>query len=405
MRSTHTMPLARPVLLEPPPAYAELRDREPVARVRMPNGAEAWLLTRHDDVKMVLADVRFGLNPPGTPAAGNPSLTQDGDGHRRLRRLLSRVFTAATVARFEPRVAALADQLVRELVAAGPGSDLVRHLSRPLPLLVISEILGVRVEDRDEFERWVEAANALVVPPDDPDEAAEYAAVGARLWEHIAALVADKQAHPGDDLLSALIQVREAGDGLSDTELVVAVITLLTTGFLTTANALSAGVIELAAKHRIGDLAGDPERIQHAVEEILRRQTGPGNEALPRWALEDVELRGTRIKAGDMVLGRLEAANHDPAQFVEPQRFDPSRRANPHLAFGYGRHHCLGSILARAELRAALAALAEHCPDLRLACAPEEIPWTGHPLDDGPAYIPVAWGGEPGGAAPRKETL
>lgn len=385
------MPLPRPVLVDPPPAYAELRARCPVAKIQVPGGAQAWLLTRYDDVRKVLADPRFELNPPGTGAADNSSLAQDGAAHRRLRRLVSKVFAAAMTG-YGPRVQEIADQLVRQMVAVGPGADFVKHVSRPLPLAVISEILGVGVPDRETFHVWVEAANALVVPPDSAELTAEYAQAAGDLWKYISDLVAAGREHRTDDLLGVMIHgFAQDEDRLSEVELVVTVITLLTTGYLTTANALSAGVIELATGHRIGDLAGEHERIERAVEEILRRQTGPGNEALPRWALTDVQLRGRHIRAGDMVLCRMEAANHDPAQFADPMRFNPTREANPHLAFGHGRHHCLGAPLARIELRAALAALAEHCPDLKLCCAPGEIEFTGHPLDDGPAYVPVTW--------------
>jgi cytochrome P450 len=391
MAEPHTMPLPRPVLLDPPPAYAELRARCPVTKVRMPNGEEAWLLTRYDDIRAVLADPRFAVSRPGSESADNPSLAQDGAGHRRLRRLVSKVFTSAMTG-YEPRVHEIADQLVRDMVATGPGADLVKHLSRPLPLAVISEILGVQVSNSETFQWWVEAANALVVPPDSAELIAAYAEAGKSLWECITGLVEDKRAHRSYDLLGTMIHGFAADeDRLSEAEVVVTVITLLTTGYLTTANALSAGVIELVTGHRIGDFADRPDAIERAVEEILRRQTGPGNEALPRWALSDVRLRGRHITTGDMVLCRMEAANHDPAHFVEPRQFAPAREPNPHLAFGHGRHHCLGAPLARIELRAALAALAEHCPELRLGCAPDEIEWTGHPLDDGPAYAPVTW--------------
>jgi cytochrome P450 len=386
------MPFHRPMMLEPPPAYAELRARCPVLKVRMSNGEEAWLLTRYDDIRKALADPRLGLNKPGTESPDNPSLAQDGAGHRRLRRLVSRVFNTSAITAHAGTIREIADRLVNEMVTAGPGADVVAYLSRPLPLEVISDILGVEMSDRDTFRSWVDAASALVVAPDSGDLTAEYAEAGKGLWEYIAALVEAKRAQPSDDLLCAMIHGFAVGeDRLSDVELVVAVITLLTTGYLTTANALSAGIIELAMRHRIGDFGGQSERIESAVEEILRRQTGPGNEALPRWALTDIRLRGQHIAAGDMVLCRLEAANHDPAQFPEPMSFDPAREANPNLAFGHGRHHCLGATLARIELGAAVAALAEHCPELKLGCAPEEIEWTGHPLDNGPAYVPVTW--------------
>jgi cytochrome P450 len=232
MHVPRTLPLDRPVQLEPPPGYAALRTADPVARVRLPDGGDAWLLTRYDDVRAVLGDPRFGVNPPGTDETGNPSLAQDGPGHRRLRRLMSRAFTPTAVEAYVPRVRELAGALTRDLVAAGPGTDLVARLGRPLPLLVISEILGIRVTDREQFESWVEAANALVVTSGDPDRAADFAAAGAALWAFTTALVAEKRATPGPDLLS-LLAAGQDEDRLTDPELAVAVITLLTTGYLT----------------------------------------------------------------------------------------------------------------------------------------------------------------------------
>lgn len=214
----------------------------------------------------------------------------------------------------------------------------------------------------------------------------------AQLGGYVSDLIAAKRAEPGEDLLSALIGVRDHDDGqLSDTELVTMVSALLAAGYLTTANAISIGVLKLLLEGQLADLAREPAQLAAAVEEILRHQSGRTGEAMPRFAHEDVELHGQRIAAGAMVLARIEAANRDPNRFDDPDRFDPTRRPNPHLAFGHGPHHCLGAALARLELTAAVTALARLVPALALACPSEAIAWTGHLLDDGPAALPVTW--------------
>ncbi|MDQ3762095.1 MAG: cytochrome P450 [Actinomycetota bacterium] len=154
---------------------------------------------------------------------------------------------------------------------------------------------------------------------------------------------------------------------------------------------MTIGLVKLLEAGGLARLAGNAEAVGTAVEEMLRHQTGRSGEAMPRWTLTDVDLYGQHIPAGELVLARLEAANHDPTRFPDPDRFDPSRVPNPHLSFGHGPHHCLGAALARIELTAAVSALAERIPTLTLACCPEDIPWSGHPLDDGPAALPVTW--------------
>ena len=165
---------------------------------------------------------------------------------------------------------------------------------------------------------------------------------------------------------------------------------MLAGGQLTSANALSIGMVKLLTTGGIGDLA-DETVADTAAEEILRHQAGVSGEPYPRWALSDVDIAGQRIEKGDMVIVRLEAANRDPARFAEPDRFDRTRDPNRHLRFGYGPHRCVGAAVARTQLVAALTALATRLPDLALACAPEDVVWTGAPFDDGPAALPVTW--------------
>lgn len=383
------LPFDRPTPFSPPAAYEELRRGAPIARVLTAHGESAWMVTRWEVVKQVLSDPRWGVTPPDADPAGTGSLFCDGQDHARLRRLVSRTFTARTLDGLRPRVHELGDAFVTDLVTAGPGADLVAILARPLPLTVICEILGIRVDDRDRFHCWADAALGLTA---DIGQAEGYGQAWGELAEFLGGLIATKREAPGGDLLSVLVAIRDADDGrLSDTELLTTAVALLTAGYLTTANALSTGLIKLLEVGGLADLSENQEAIVRAVEEMLRLQTGRTAEAMPRWAQVGFELYGQPVAAGDMVLARLEAANHDPAQFADPDRFDPDRAQNQHVAFGYGPHHCLGAALARLELTAAVTALARRVPALALACPPEDIPWTGHPLDDGPAALPVTW--------------
>ena len=205
-------------------------------------------------------------------------------------------------------------------------------------------------------------------------------------------LIAAKRAAPAEDLLSALIAVRDTDDGkLSDQELLTTMIALLAAGYLTTANALAIGLVHLLPTGQLPTLT-DEAAAARATEELLRLHTGRAGEVMPRWAQEDLELGGHRISKGEMVLPKLEAANHDPRTFTDPERFDPTRDPNRHVSFGHGAHHCLGASLARIEIAEALRALAIQLPDLRLGCEPGDVVWSGSPLDDGPTALPVSWG-------------
>jgi cytochrome P450 len=379
------LPFARPSAFETAPAYAELRKGGPVVRVLTAAGEPAWAVVDAETVQQVLSDGRFLITPPGSPDTS--SLHSDGEQHARLRRLVARGFTARTVAGLRPRIEEIAEGLVAELERRGPGSDLVAILARPLPLAVTAEMLGIQVADPERFHFWADAVSGIAAGVDGPAAERAWAEFGGFLTE----LIAAKRAEPGDDVLSALVAVRDAEDGrLDDRELLTTAFAVVAGGYLTVANALSIGVVAFAMTGGLAALA-DHAVASTAVEEVLRHQIGLSGEAFPRWAGEDLQLAGQQIAKGEMVLARLEAANHDPARFADPERFDPARSPNRHLGFGHGPHHCLGAAVARLELVAAFAALGNRLPTLELACSPEDVPWTGNPLDDGPAALPVTW--------------
>ncbi|WP_157247779.1 cytochrome P450 [Nonomuraea typhae] len=375
------LPFERPTPFSPTPVHAELRRTAPIARVVTPAGQPAWIIVEAELARQVLTDPRFTMAPPGAHEE-NASLLSDGAAHARLRRLLSRAFTPRALESLRPRITELARDLVTDLRRQGPGADLVTVLARPLPLGVTCDMLGIEAPER--FYAWADAASGITGGGIGFEEA------WAELNAYFPELIAAKRAQPGPDLLSAVIAVRDADDGrLSDGELHTIAISLVFGGYLTVANALSIGVVHLLTTGGLGRIAHLPAPA--VVEEMLRYSAGLSGEAFPRHAQEDLTLAGAEVRAGDQVLVRLEAANQDPALIPDPSRFDPSRTPNPHLSFGHGPHHCLGAALGRMELTAALEALTTQIPTLALACPPEDIPWTGNPLDDGPASLPVTF--------------
>jgi pentalenolactone synthase len=388
--SAPALPFERPGHLTPPPAYAELRAAAPVARVVTPEGRRAWLVTSYDRVVDVLTDARFRLAPPGAESSGNDTLFQDGDAHTRLRRLVAKAFTPRAVAAMRPHIERLADGHAAAFAAAGPPADLVAGLAAPLATQVIGDLVGVAIDDRERFHAMVETLSGDFLD----DEAA--AAAAARAWSDLTAyaaeLVAAKRRALGDDLLSALIGVRDAQDGrLGDGELAGLVISIVAAGHQTSRNAIAVGAVQLLAEDRLRGFAGSPDP-DAVVEEVLRRLAGVIAEPFPRWAHEDVELGGAAIEAGDLVLVRLEAANHDPRRFTDPDRFVPGRdSAGAHVSFGRGPHHCLGASLARIELTAALGALSRRLPGLRLRGEVEDLVWVRGQTDSGPKAVPVTW--------------
>lgn len=384
-----SVPFSRPTPLQPAPALARLRSENPVARVTSSSGEPAWLVTRYHDARSVLADPRFGLALPGVDAAtgaGNDSLFQDPPGHTRLRRLVSAAFTARRVAHLRTRVDELTAALVADMADRQPPVDLMETLGFPLPITVIGELLGVPPADRDNFRAWSDTLLSLPVGGGDPDSG------WGNLSAEINELIARKRTEPGEDLLSALIAVRDADtDQLSDAELSMMAITLIPAGYVTTAIGTAIGTILLTAHRHLARLADHPALVASAVEEVLRYQTSVGDVA--RYAIEDVDVAGVQIKAGEKILVSLVAANRDERRFPHPDRLDIARPDNAHLTFGHGIHHCLGAALARLEMQSAVAALATRLPDLHLAIPAEDLRWQRSELfgDEWPTAVPVSW--------------
>lgn len=380
--------------LDVDPELAEICGEQPVLRVSLPFGGDAWLVTRHADVKVVLADPRFsraaavGDHVPRTVAVGLPStsmLSMDPPEHSRLRRRVANAFTVRRIEALRPRAQQIVDGLVDTMIAAGPSADLTRTLTWPLPITVICELLGVPVADRDRFNDWVDGLLMLSDP-------AQSAQARGHLNEYLAGLIAIRRADPTDDLLGELVTVREEKDLLAEEDLVSLGVSLLSAGQEATANQLGNFVYTLLTNpHLWQDLVDDPGLIPDAVEELSRIIPISATAGFTRIATEDVELSGQIVRAGDAVVAELGLANRDPEVFDHPEEIDFHRGAVPHLTFGHGVHHCLGAQLARMELRIVLETLIRRLPGLRLAVPVDQMSWRTERLIRGVAALPVTW--------------
>ncbi|GAA4800359.1 cytochrome P450 [Streptomyces ziwulingensis] len=382
---------------DPYPVYARLRSQGPVHRIRMPEGnAEAWLVVGYEAGRAALADPRLSkdwskaspdlvLRPP---SAGPHMLRVDPPHHTRLRKLVAREFTPRRVAELVPRVQKTTDELIDALLDAPDGrADLVEALSFPLPISVICDLLGVPDLDRTSFRGW---SNEALTATDQADRTAAATALAGYLAE----LVDDKRHHPGDDLMSALIHGSdEDGDGLGPGELLGMAWLLLIAGHETTVNLISNGVLALLTHpDQLAALRADLSRTERAVEEMLRYD-GPVETPTYRFTTEPLTLAGTEIPGGgELVLVALADANRDPARFPAPDRFDLTRDARGHVAFGHGIHYCLGAPLARLEARIAVRTLLERCGGLALDIHPAAITWRPGMLIRGPYSLPVRVG-------------
>jgi cytochrome P450 len=395
--SAPTYPFDEPVALDLGPRYKELRAEEPLSRITLPYGGEAWLAVRHADVRTVLADPRFsraavvGADVPrarpeiDTQAAS--ILNMDPPEHTRLRKLVARAFTARRVERLRPRAEEITAELLAGMRAAGAPADLMEHLAVPLPVTIICELLGVPVEDRDVFRAGADAA--LSTSSRSPEERLQ---AGQDMIAYMAGLVARRRAEPTEDLLGALVLARDSEDRLTEAELIGLGIGLLVAGHETTMNHIGNFTYELLRRPGAADgLRADPDGVPAAVEELLRHTPLGAGAGFVRIATEDVELGGVTVRAGEGVMVAIHSANRDDAVFDDADALRLDRAVNPHIGFGHGPHHCLGAQLARMELQVAIGALMREFPDLALATAPEDVEWKSGGFVRGPEKLLLTW--------------
>ena len=373
---------------DPYPVYAEMRSAAPVHRVELPDGRGMWLVTRYEDVAAIFRDERFvkdwrnAMTPeqlaevPPIPDVMKPlsrnMLDTDPPDHERLRSLVSKAFTPRLIEKIRPRVQAIADALLDAVQDKGE-MDLIDDYAFPLPITVIAELLGVSSEDRNKFREWSNAA----VSGDTTQEYVEKILLPhmEAFTGYLRALFDEKRENPRDDLISALVQAEEAGDKLSEDELLAMVFLLLIAGHETTVNLIGNGMLALLTHpDQLQRLREDPALIKPAIEELLRYD-GPVETSTERFAREDVTIGDTVIPRGEMVLVVIASADHDPERFEDPDALDITRSDNKHLAFGKGIHFCLGAPLARMEGQIAINTLLRRMPDLRLKDSPGSLTW------------------------------
>ncbi|WP_031223641.1 cytochrome P450 [Streptomyces roseochromogenus] len=379
--------------LGPLPEFAFLRRELPCARIRLPSGDPAWLVTRYADVRTVLADPRFsreratrGKQSPRmarVTTLPDSILAADPPIHTRLRRLVAPAFTVRRAEALRQDVARLVESLLDGLAAAEQPADLVPLFTRPLPLAVICDLLGTPRDHGDQLDAWCDALRNLTAVPDAAvSEAVE------EMTDYLAGLIAAKRRHPGNDVLSVLISARDDADRLTHDELISFSLVLLAGGYGTTADRL-AGMLHLLLDEpaRYQRLRNAPDTIPRSVEELLRyAQTNV--QANLRVVTEDLELAGVTLRAGDAVMAINSSANHDETVFDAPDQLLLDRTRNPHLAFGHGVHHCVGAQLARVQLQEALAGLCRRFPALRAAASPV---WKTGLKTRAPRTLPVTW--------------
>jgi hypothetical protein len=381
---------------DPFPHYHRLREADPVHQ--SPLGF--WVLTRYEDCVAVLRDQRFGRagfegflesvygSPPGHERLPRSMLFQDPPDHTRLRALVSRAFTPRVVEGLRPRIQQVVDEIIDRALDAR-SMEVIGDLAYPLPVTVISEMLGVPAGDQESIKGWsADIARSLdaIGLQVDPDIVDRGRVARRAIGDYFRQLLPERRRQPRNDLLSLLIAAEEQGDKLSEGELLSTCILLYIAGHETTVNLIGNGLLALL---RHGDqlrrLREEPALAASAVEELLRYD-GPVQRTA-RFTTVDVEIGGRAIDKGAMVVTVIGAANRDPAQFPDPDRLDLSRVDNRHIAFGFGIHFCLGAPLARLEGQVALGTLARRLPALALAT--DTIEWRESQVLRGLKALPI----------------
>ncbi len=389
---------------DPYRAYDRLRADAPVY---WSDHFDAWLVTRYRDVDMVIRDVRRFSNahrvpamlktlPPTTQAeiAGlkrhfSTGLVQsDPPDHDRIRALVNRAFTPQVVEGLRPRIMAQA-HLLLDAVEGNASMDLVADLAYPLPVTVISELVGIPIEDRDQYKAWSNQIFGFLGSGVPTEAAVREAQAGLDEMEaYFSRLFEERRSRPRDDLLTALVQVRDSGGRLSHDELLALFSTFVSAGHETTTSLIAAGLYSLLRHRREFDrVRADRSLLKPAVEEMLRFESPLQRDA--KVAVEEVEVGAATIRPGDVVWAMLGAANRDPEAFDDPGGFDIGRPANRHLAFGMGPHFCLGAPLARLEATVVLDAVLDRLPRLALADGP--IEWRRDYALRGPISVHVTF--------------
>lgn len=389
---------------DPYPIYHCVRSEDPVHKYAI--GMD-WVLTRYADIKAVLRDRRIGSIDTPTRIRDKSRYIQekgrdldalalasskwlfytDPPAHSRLRGLVSKAFSSVVVERLRPRIQEIVDELLCRFQNLGV-ADIISDFASVLPVITIAEMLGVPLEDRDKLYRWSNDLAHILDPLVSLEEYDRMNGLTLEFQAYFRNLIAKREKCPKEDLISALFEARDKGDRLSNDELLATCMMLFMTGEETTVNTIGNGMLALL-RHpdQMQKLKREPEIIQTAVEEILRYDSPVQLSA--RLAIEDVEVGDKTIQAGEKIIVCLGAANRDPEQFPDPDRFDITRNENNHLAFGDGIHYCLGAGLARVQSQIAINSLVQRLPDLKLGT--DKLEWRKNIALRGLKSLPVTF--------------
>ncbi|WP_051254710.1 cytochrome P450 family protein [Halobacillus kuroshimensis] len=379
------------------PFYEDKRTSQPVFPMSADNGYTSWLVTKYDDVKELLKSSSFmkdqsrlyATRDKPSPEEGlnifeNMMLDADPPDHTRLRKLVQPYFNPKTIKLLEPRIHEITDELLAEMKSKTAPVDLIDDFAFPLPIIVISEMLGVPVEDREKFRKW---SNTIVAASD--NMAGDFVEDVEAFTLYLTDLFEKRRAHPREDLISYLLQTEDEGDQLSKNELYSMVVLLIIAGHETTVNLIGNTMYALFEHpDQLEQLKEDLSLVPQTLEEGLRFYS-PVDFSTARWAAEDMDFHGETIRKGDFIMASISSANRDEAKFTSADCFDITRQKNTHVAFGFGIHFCLGAPLARMEGKAAVEKLLHTFPDIHLDPEREHPEWRPVFLLRGLQSLPV----------------
>lgn len=398
MTELPTLPFDNPSILGIAPQMRALQQEGPITRVRTA-GEDAWLVTRYAEVKALLSDRRLGLSDPKPERAAKNTarLTMmalmagddydtEATNHPQMRELLVPRFSTRRMRLMKTRIEHHVDELLDQLAASAPPVDLHRALSFPLPTMVVCDLLGVPLADRERIGQWARGTF-------DQSDSRHSENTFQQVVDYITELVVRKRTEPGDDILSELIAEKDGS--LSDEYIAQLGCAVLLFGYETTIVRIDMGVLlMLRNPDQRALLAENPGLAPAAVEEILRLAVGGkgSNALIPRYAHSDITVGGTAIRTGDAVLLAIGAANIDSRAYPDSDLLDLARvKPKSHMAFGHGTRHCIGRVLARIELTAVFERLFRRLPDLRLAVPEESLRWQERRITGGFDEIPVSF--------------
>ncbi|WP_214482193.1 cytochrome P450 [Bacillus sp. SM2101] len=389
--------------LNPYPTLSYFREHDPIHEFMFKYGkreVRSWLVTRYDDILTLFKDERITKNIQNLMSKEeikqkskikeidyiiNNMLSKDPPDHTRLRSLVHKVFTPRMIERLRTRIEDISENLLDNL-ELNSDVELMEDYAVPLPIIIISEMMGIPVEDRNKFRKW---SNAITDVSNGTEEIEKLNSSIQEFVNYLEKIIEERKKSPKDDVISGLVMAKEEGEKLSKNELLSMLFLLIVAGHETTVNLIGNGMLALLQNpEQLAKLREHPENMKTAIEELLR-YTNPVELATSRYALEDFIFQGKEIKKGDMIFLGLAAANRDPKYFNDPEKLDITRKENKHLAFGHGIHFCLGAPLARLEANIAINALINRFPNIKLNVSEEDIQWRHSEILRGLVQLPI----------------